>query len=478
MTPREILQQYWGHPAFRPMQEEVIAEVMAGRDALAILPTGGGKSVCFQVPALALEGLCLVITPLVALMEDQLGQLSRKGIAAAALHAGLPPAEIRRTLHEAVRGGYRFLYVSPERLETDAFREALPWLPLCLVAVDEAHCISQWGHDFRPSYLRIAALRRIRGQVPILALTASATGRVRDEIVARLALRTPKVFRQSFERPNLTYRVMSVESRAAALVELLRQLAGPAIVYCRTRRHTAEYAALLQRAGLEATSYHAGLDREQRRERQEAWVGNHTRIMVATNAFGMGIDKPDVRAVVHTDPPDSLENYYQEAGRAGRDGGRSLAALLCRPGDVEELRRLPEVRYPPLAVIRKVYEALSNYLQIPSGIGEDRSYPVDLRELADRFRLTFPEILHSLQALQQAGGAFGVAIIGQIFFSTVERGLAAGPADPLAPWRDAVVAGMTYMVVVFVLVAFSVFLLKARPRPEGQGGQPVPVPAD
>jgi ATP-dependent DNA helicase RecQ len=403
MTPRQILQQYWGHPDFRPMQEDVIAEVMAGRDALAILPTGGGKSVCFQVPALALEGLCLVITPLVALMEDQLAQLSRKGIAAAALHAGLSPADIRRTLHEAVRGAFRFLYVSPERLETDAFREALPWLPLCLVAVDEAHCISQWGHDFRPSYLRIAALRRIRGQVPILALTASATARVRDEIVARLGMRAPKVLRQSFERPNLGYRVMSVESRSAALVGLLREVAGPAIVYCRTRRHTAEYAALLQRAGLEATSYHAGLDREQRRERQEAWVGNHTRIMVATNAFGMGIDKPDVRVVVHTDPPDSLENYYQEAGRAGRDGAQALAALLCRPGDVEELRRLPEVRYPPLSVIRKVYEALANYLQIPSGIGEDRSYPVDLRELADRFRLTFAEILHSLQALQQAG---------------------------------------------------------------------------
>jgi ATP-dependent DNA helicase RecQ len=385
------------------MQEEVIGEVMAGRDALAILPTGGGKSVCFQVPTLAMDGLCLVVTPLVALMEDQLSQLAAKGIPAASLHAGLSHAEIRKVLHDAVHGVYKFLYLAPERLETSAFREAIPWLPLCLVAVDEAHCISQWGHDFRPSYLRISSLRRQRADVPILALTASATDRVRDEVVLKLGLRSPRILRQSFERPNLSYRVLRVDSRSAALVGILRKVAGPAIVYCKTRRKTVEYAGLLQRAGLEATFYHAGLDRDLRRERQEAWIGNRTRIMVATNAFGMGIDKPDVRVVAHTEPPDCLENYYQEAGRGGRDGKPAMAVMLCRPGDTEELAGLPEVRYPPLTVIRSVYQALANYLQLPSGLGEDHSYPLDIRELSERFRLTVAEILHSMQAMQQEG---------------------------------------------------------------------------
>lgn len=385
------------------MQEEVIGEVMAGRDALAILPTGGGKSVCFQVPTLAMDGLCLVVTPLVALMEDQLTQLAAKDIPAASLHAGLSPTEIRKVLHDAVHGAYKFLYLAPERLDTSTFREALPWLPLCLVAVDEAHCISQWGHDFRPSYLRISYLRRLRANVPILALTASATDRVRDEVVEKLALRNPRILRQSFERPNLSYRVLRAESRSAALVGILRKAAGTAIVYCKTRRKTVEYAELLQRAGLEATFYHAGLERDLRRERQEAWIGNRTRVIVATNAFGMGIDKPDVRVVVHTEPPDCLENYYQEAGRAGRDGKPAMAVMLCRPGDAEALAGLPEVRYPPLAVIRAVYQALANYLQLPSGLGEDRTYPLDIRELSERFRLTVVEILHSLQAMQQEG---------------------------------------------------------------------------
>lgn len=403
MTPREILLTYWGHTSFRPMQEEIIREVMNGRDSLAVLPTGGGKSVCFQVPALALPGVCLVVTPLVALMEDQLAQLSRKGIPAAALHAGLSSQEMRRILQEAVQGLSQFLYVSPERLQTDSFKEALPWLPLSLLAVDEAHCISQWGHDFRPTYLQIASVRKWHKDIPILALTASATARVQEEIVEKLGLRSPSVFRQSFERPNLSYCVLPVESRSASLVDILRKTPGSSIVYCRSRRKTIEYAGWLQRSGFPAAFYHAGLDREVRKARQVDWVQNKTRIIVATNAFGMGIDKPDVRCVIHTEPPDSLENFYQEAGRAGRDGQAAQSYLLSRPMDAAELSRLPDIRYPALSVIRKVYQSLANYLQLPSGIGEDRTYALDIRALADRFHHTLPEVLHSLQAMQQEG---------------------------------------------------------------------------
>lgn len=403
MTPREILLTYWGHTSFRPMQEEIIQEVMKGRDSLAILPTGGGKSVCFQVPAMALPGLCLVVTPLIALMEDQLAQLSRKGIAAASLYAGLSTPENRRILQEAVEGVYKFLYVSPERLQTDSFLEALPWMPLCLLAVDEAHCISQWGHDFRPTYLQIASVRKWHKEIPVLALTASATARVQAEIAEKLALRNPSLFRQSFERPNLSYHILPVESRSASLVEILRKTPGSSIVYCRSRRKTVDYAGWLQRSGLPAAFYHAGLDREARKTRQLDWVQNKVQIIVATNAFGMGIDKPDVRCVIHTEPPDSLENFYQEAGRAGRDGQAAKAYILSRPMDAVELLRLPDIRYPALSVIRKVYQSLANYLQLPSGIGEDRTYALDIRALAERFQLKVPEVLHSLQAMQQEG---------------------------------------------------------------------------
>ena len=403
MTPKEILHQYWGHASFRPLQEEIIQSVLTGKDTLAILPTGGGKSVCFQVPALAMDGLCLVISPLIALMQDQLQQLKQKGIPAASLHTGMVQDELRSVLRQAAAGEYKFLYVSPERLKTNAFRDFLPYLPLNLIAVDEAHCISQWGYDFRPSYLDIATVRKVKKNLPVIALTASATEEVQQDISEKLSLREPACFRQSFERPNLSYSVILVESRSARLVAILKKIQGSSIVYCRTRKKTKEYSALLQREGISASCYHAGLDRADRKVRQEKWICNEIRVMVCTNAFGMGIDKPDVRLVVHTAPPDCLENYYQEAGRAGRDGKKSYAVQLYLVKDLEELAGMPEMRFPPMPTIRKVYQAIANYLQLPSGIGEDNTYPLDIQDLSERFKLPILEIIHSLKAMQQGG---------------------------------------------------------------------------
>lgn len=402
-NPAEVLAEYWRHPSFRPGQEEVVTSILGGRDTLAILPTGGGKSVCFQVAGLCLEGLTLVVTPLIALMQDQLAHLREKGLSAAGIHSGMDREEVADVLRRSAKGEYGFLYVSPERLETDVFLHFLPHLPLVLVAVDEAHCISQWGYDFRPSYLGIARVRRSARRVPMVALTASATDAVAKDIVARLEMSDPCVFRQSFERPNLSYSVSRVESRSARMVEILKKVEGSAIVYCRTRRKTQEFQALLQGNGIPASFYHAGLDREEREARQDAWMRNEVRVMVCTNAFGMGIDKPDVRTVLHSQPPECLENYYQEAGRAGRDGQKAYAVLLCQPSDEKELEGLAEERYPSMDVIRKVYQALANYLQLPSGVGEDRSFPVDLQDLALRFGLRIPQVVHSLHAMQQAG---------------------------------------------------------------------------
>jgi ATP-dependent DNA helicase RecQ len=404
MKPVEILREYWGHDSFRPMQEEIIRSVLDGKDTLAILPTGGGKSVCFQVPALAMDGVCIVITPLIALMQDQLQQLTKKGIPAAALYAGMGYLEIRSTLRQAIAGEIRFLYVSPERLATGSFRDALPHLPLNLIAVDEAHCLSQWGYDFRPAYLDIYTIReRQKKQVPILALTASATGDVQEDICKKLRLKDPVTFRQSFERPNLSYSVIRTESRISKLTEILKKVPGSGIVYCKTRRQTVEIARQLEREGMSAGCYHAGLDRETRRSRQQQWIDGQLRIMACTNAFGMGIDKPDVRIVIHLAPPDCLENYYQEAGRAGRDGNRSYAVMLFQEGDVQTLERLPETRYPPMSFIRMVYQSLANYLQLASGLGEDQSFPIDLQDLCQRFKLPLTETIHALQAMQQAG---------------------------------------------------------------------------
>jgi ATP-dependent DNA helicase RecQ len=402
MTPKEILQQYWGYDSFRPLQEDIISAVLNGKDTLAILPTGGGKSICFQVPAMTMDGLCLVISPLIALMQDQINQLEKKEIPAAGIYAGMPYASIKSTLQKAAAGEYKFLYVSPERLETRIFGEYLPYLPIKLIAVDEAHCISQWGYDFRPAYLTISDIRKQKPMVPVLALTASATAEVRQDIADKLHLKDPSIFRQSFERPNLSYSIFQVESRAARLVEILQKVPGTAIVYCKTRKKTKEFADLLEAHKINAACYHAGLKQEDRKERQEKWIRNEIRVMVCTNAFGMGIDKPDVRVVVHTSPPDCLENYYQEAGRAGRDGKKAYAVLLYHSSDLEEMDKLPDVRYPPMKIIRQVYQSLANYLQLPSGIGEDGSYSFDVQDFMKRFNLPLFQVIYSLQAMQQA----------------------------------------------------------------------------
>lgn len=403
MSPTEILRQYWGYSAFRPLQEEIIQSVLDQQDTFAILPTGGGKSICYQVPAMVLEGCCLVVTPLVALMQDQVQQLEKRGIAAVALHSGLQQPEVRDILRQAAKGQLKFLYVSPERLGTNLFREALPWLPLSFVAVDEAHCISQWGYDFRPSYLDIASLREARPQLPILAVTASATPDVQQDILDKLTLRSPAVFRQSFERPNLSYSVFRVDARMTKLREIIDKVPGTAIIYCRTRKRTTEIASILQERGISAAAYHAGLPSEDRRTRQTDWIENRIRVMVCTNAFGMGIDKPDVRLVIHTAPPDCLENYYQEAGRAGRDGKRAYAVLLYHSKDREELLAYPDLRFPSMPIIRNVYQALANYLQLPVGLGQDTSYALDLQDFVRKFKLQAQEVIYVLQALQQGG---------------------------------------------------------------------------
>ena len=401
LTIHEILKEYWGYDAFRPLQEDVINSVLEGKDTLALMPTGGGKSLCYQVPALAKEGLCLVISPLIALMKDQVENLRKKNITAFAIYSGMSRAEVINTLKVATNSNCKFLYVSPERLETKLFREYLPGMNLNLVAVDEAHCISQWGYDFRPPYLRIAALREELNNVPVLALTASATKEVQDDICERLQFKEKNIFRQSFERKNLSYSVFKVDSKINKVIEILNKVPGSAIVYCKSRKRTKEIAALLQLQNIVADFYHAGLPQEERSKRQEDWVKNKTRVIVCTNAFGMGIDKPDVRSVVHADIPDCLENYYQEAGRAGRDGQKSFAVLLYDENDIAELEGMAAIRYPSLEDIKNVYQSVSNYLQIPAGSGEGNYFDFDLNDFVRKFKLNSHTAVYALKALEQ-----------------------------------------------------------------------------
>ena len=400
-TPHSILQQYWGYSSFRPLQEDIIQSVLEGKDTLALLPTGGGKSICFQVPAMTREGLCLVISPLIALMKDQVENLRRKGITALAIVSGMQRRDVIQTLKVAANSNCKFLYVSPERLETALFKEYLPSLPISMIAVDEAHCISQWGYDFRPPYLRIADLRQELPGVPVLALTASATPAVQSDICVKLQFKQPAIFRQSFERPNLSYSVFEVDSKINKLVEILNNVAGTGIVYCSSRRHTKTIAELLRLNNIQADFYHAGLSQEERNKRQQDWINNKIRVMVCTNAFGMGIDKPDVRTVVHADIPDCLENYYQEAGRAGRDGKQAYAVLLYHAQELEALRQLPEEAFPALSTIKQVYQSLVNYLQVPSGAGAETYYPFDLVDFTKKFSLPVKQVITSLRMLEQ-----------------------------------------------------------------------------
>lgn len=399
----DILQRYWGYDSFRPLQKEIIESVLAGNDTLAVLPTGGGKSICFQVPALAKEGICIVVSPLIALMKDQVENLKKRSIPALLIHSGMQRTDVVKTLQNATHSYFKFLYVSPERLETSLFKEYLPAFDVNLIAVDEAHCISQWGYDFRPSYLRIAELRKELPNVPVLALTASATEEVQEDIHTRLQFKTPITFRQSFARKNLSYSVFKEDAKLVKLVDILKKVPGAAIVYCKSRKRTSEIASLLQMHGFTATNYHAGLSTEERSKRQQDWITSKVRVIACTNAFGMGIDKPDVRTVIHIDTPDCLENYYQEAGRAGRDEKKAYTVLLYHEKDLDELLQLHQVRYPTLEHIKAVYNALVNYLQVPVYTGQDKSYPFRFDEFVRNFKLNSSEAFYALKALESDG---------------------------------------------------------------------------
>jgi ATP-dependent DNA helicase RecQ len=400
---QSILEKYWGYTAFRPLQEQIIRSVMEGRDTLALLPTGGGKSVCYQVPALAMDGLCLVITPLVALMKDQVDDLKQKGIKALYIFSGMKAREIDIALDNAAYGGYKFLYVSPERLATELFIARAPKLNISLVAVDEAHCISQWGYDFRPSYLKIAEIRQYFPKIPVLALTATATPRVQKDIVSKLEFgKTSQVFTQSFERKNIIYSVLNEENKAGRLVRLLQMVPGTAIVYGGYRRTCKDMAMHLIQEGVSADYYHAGLDHEERSRKQEDWKEGKIRVMVCTNAFGMGIDKGDVRLVVHIDMPPSLEGYYQETGRAGRDGERAFAIAFVNMHDIEELKS-GSVNHLSLPYLKRVYQSLANYLQIPEESGAGQSFDFDIGDFAKRYELVSAEAYKALKELENAG---------------------------------------------------------------------------
>jgi ATP-dependent DNA helicase RecQ len=403
LTPYNILQQYWGFSAFRPLQEEVIQSVLAGKDTLALMPTGGGKSLCYQVPAMAMEGLCLVISPLIALMKDQVENLRKKGITAFAIYSGMSRKEVINTFKVASESNCKFLYVSPERLETSLFKEYLPGLGVNLIAVDEAHCVSQWGYDFRPPYLRISELRKELPDISFLALTASATPSVQNDICDKLGFTTHNIFRQSFERANLSYSVFQSDSKINKIIEILKNVPGSGIIYCKSRKRTKDISDLLRLQQISSDYYHAGLVQEDRSKKQESWINNKTRVIVCTNAFGMGIDKPDVRTVIHADVPDCLENYYQEAGRAGRDGKKSYAVLLYDERDMRELEEMASLRFPSLEEIRLVYQAVANYLQIPTGTGEGQYYDFDISDMMKKFKLVSHTTLYSLKALEQEG---------------------------------------------------------------------------
>jgi ATP-dependent DNA helicase RecQ len=385
------------------MQEEIIQSVLDGKDTLALLPTGGGKSICFQVPALLKEGLCLVISPLIALMRDQVEGLLQKNIPAIALHSGLSFYEVKQILQQATHGDYRFIYLSPERLETTLFKEYLPALNISLLVVDEAHCISQWGYDFRPPYLRIANLREELPGVPIIALTASATPVVQQDIIDKLQFSRENVFRQSFERPNISYSSFCVDSKINKVIEILHTVPGSSIVYCSNRKQTKELADLLGLQQISSDYYHAGLSNDIRNQKQQAWINHTVRVMVCTNAFGMGIDKPDVRSVIHYDIPECLENYYQEAGRAGRDGKKAYAVLVYQKQNLATLGTLADRRFPPIPEIKKIYQALADYLQVPVGTGEGQYFDFDLLEFVKNFKLEPLLVINTLKVLEQEG---------------------------------------------------------------------------
>jgi ATP-dependent DNA helicase RecQ len=403
-NPDHILKQYWGYDQFRPLQPDIIGAALAGRDALALLPTGGGKSLCFQVPALCMEGVTIVVSPLIALMKDQVYNLQKRGIPAAAIFSGMKKSEIDIVFENACQGMYKLLYVSPERLKTDLAVARIKRMNVNLLAIDEAHCISQWGYDFRPPYLQIADLRPLLPNVPILALTATATPEVAKDIQEKLAFRPDAlVFQQRFARPNLSYSILYEHRKQDKLLDILQKVPGSAVIYMRSRGDTQKVAELLQKRGISADFYHAGLALDERNKKQEAWIKGNPRLMVCTNAFGMGIDKPDVRLVVHLGPPDSLEAYFQEAGRAGRDGQKAFAVMLYTEQDAEQLQRFFEASYPTMDVLRRTYQALGSWSQMAIGSGIGASFDFDLQQFCQTYKLEQPITHAALRLLEQEG---------------------------------------------------------------------------
>jgi len=404
MTPAlELLQKYWGHAAFRPAQEKIITSVSDKHDTLAILPTGAGKSICFQIPGLLLNGLSLVVTPLIALMQDQVGRLRSKNIEAFAVHGGLNQREVDIIYDNCIYGDVKFLYLSPERLKSELLLERVKKMNVKLLAIDEAHCISQWGHDFRPAYLEIAQFREKIPDACTAAFTASATPRVKEDIIKHLSLGSPEVFQLSFSRSNLSFSVRYEENKEKKLLEILQKVPGSSIVYVRTRRRTKELASFLLNHNIKAAYYHGGLNPNERQNKQINWINDKTRVMVATNAFGMGIDKPDVRTVVHVDLPDQLEAYYQEAGRAGRDNKKSYSVLLYFLKDFDDLKNNVEKSYPSLKKIRTVYQCLANHFKVAVGSGLLVNYDFEIETFLNQYGLDATEVYHALKRLESEG---------------------------------------------------------------------------
>ncbi|MDR2585481.1 MAG: RecQ family ATP-dependent DNA helicase [Prevotellaceae bacterium] len=400
---KNILKEYWGHPDFRPGQEDIIQAAYNGVDLLALMPTGGGKSICFQVPALLKDGICLVITPLIALMKDQVENLKAKNIRAIAIHSGMTAQEIDIAFDNALYGNYKFVYLSPERLHTDLFKMRLAKMEVSMVVVDEAHCISQWGYDFRPAYLQIATLRELIPNISIVALTATATPKVAKDIIDKLGFKQPKLFVNSFERKNIAYVVREVEDKYGQMLRIAQGIQGTGIVYVRERKKAVDISNFLTANGVEADAYHAGMGTDLRNTKQEAWKSGKNRIIVSTNAFGMGIDKPDVRFVCHFDLPESIEAYFQEAGRAGRDLQKSYAVLLFNQSDVKRLKQIFNLSFPNISYIKKVYQNLFNWLDIAYGCGKDQLFDFNLQEFAQRFKLMPSAAHHALLCLEQEG---------------------------------------------------------------------------
>lgn len=402
-TPHDILAKYWGYSSFRPLQEEIITDILSGKDTLALMPTGGGKSITYQVPALLKRGICIVVTPLISLMVDQVEALRRKGIGALSLHSGMTAREIDITMDNALFGNYKFLYLSPERVATKIFRERLIRMDVSFLAIDEAHCISQWGYDFRPSYLRLSQIRELLPDVPVLAVTATATNEVAEDIMYRLSFSKPNIKRTSFARSNLSYIVRNTEDKEGHLLRIVGSLSGSGIVYCRTRKECERVSIILNEHGESSDFYHGGVDYHLRKAKQKEWLSDSTRIMVATNAFGMGIDKAAVRFIVHFDTPDSPEAYYQEAGRAGRDGKEAFAVLLTSGVDVSMAQQRIERSFPKLEEIRHIYNMICNYLQVAIGEGQGMPFDFNVYDFSSKFSLFSANVLSAIKILELNG---------------------------------------------------------------------------